>query len=543
MNIRRWKQLVLFVLICFAVAFLLMKRRQRFEGYVMTKKKLEDLQPVLDAKVDDLKRKLNDAEYISSSISQELASLNTAVQKVLPANKTQTVLSFPGIYNLMPHLVTKPHGLNPKIHIGAKKRRKVAVAFGIPSIARERQSYLLGTLQSLLHGLSEEDKADVVLVVFIGDPPTVAAKRVDEVKAKFPIAIEEGILEIIVPHPDFYPDMSNLPLSFNDPPERVRWRTKQNLDYSYLMMYAYSKARFYCQLEDDIVATMSYASTIHTFALQQEANEWFMLEFSSLGFIGKLFKSSDVLKMVSFFLTFYKEKPVDWLLDHILWVKVCNPEKDAKHCNAQKQRLKIRFKPSLFQHIGKLSSLKGKRQSLVDKDFKNQPLFQAHLNPKAVVKTSFETYQRYTAEAGYLGQTFFWGLTPHAGDVIRFCFQKPTWVERYKFRTGMTDHPGDILVNATVEALTQRRKEEWDHRKHQVTEAETVNLEDKENAIQNEYRKEDYVTVGKFTPTGLASGKISNSIGPLAELRIRVLSHKKENWVALSEIHIVEKHA
>ena len=45
----------------------------------------------------------------------------------------------------------------------------VAVAFGIPSIARERQSYLLGTLRSLLHGLSEEDKADVVLVVFIGD--------------------------------------------------------------------------------------------------------------------------------------------------------------------------------------------------------------------------------------------------------------------------------------------------------------------------------------------------------------------------------------
>ena len=69
--------------------------------------------------------------------------------------------------------------------------------------------------------------------------------------------------------------------------------------------------------------------------------------------------------MVNFFLTFYKEKPVDWLLDHILWVKVCNPEKDAKHCNLQKQRLKIRFKPSLFQHIGKLSSLKGKRQALV----------------------------------------------------------------------------------------------------------------------------------------------------------------------------------
>ena len=25
---------------------------------------------------------------------------------------------------------------------------------------------------------------------------------------------------------------------------------------------------------------------------------------------------------------FHKDKPVDWLLDHILWVKVCNPDKD-----------------------------------------------------------------------------------------------------------------------------------------------------------------------------------------------------------------------
>ena len=116
---------------------------------------------------------------------------------------------------------------------------------------------------------------------------STAERRVEELKATFPDAIEEGVLEIIVPHPDFYPDMSNLPLTFNDPPERVRWRTKQNLDYSYLMMYAQSKARFYCQLEDDIVATMAYASTIQTFALQQETNEWFMLEFSSLGFIGK----------------------------------------------------------------------------------------------------------------------------------------------------------------------------------------------------------------------------------------------------------------
>ena len=45
---------------------------------------------------------------------------------------------------------------------------------------------------------------------------------------------------------------------------------------------------FVCfQLEDDIVASPSFASTIKTFALQQERNTWLMLEFSALGFIGK----------------------------------------------------------------------------------------------------------------------------------------------------------------------------------------------------------------------------------------------------------------
>lgn len=44
---------------------------------------------------------------------------------------------------------------------------------------------------------------------------------------------------------------------------------------------------------------------------------------------GKLFKSEDLPLIVEFFLMFYEDKPIDWLLDHLLWVKVCNPEKDA----------------------------------------------------------------------------------------------------------------------------------------------------------------------------------------------------------------------
>lgn len=42
------------------------------------------------------------------------------------------------------------------------------------------------------------------------------------------------------------------------------------------------------QLEDDIVAKPNYLSTMKNFALQQPSEEWMILEFSQLGFIGKL---------------------------------------------------------------------------------------------------------------------------------------------------------------------------------------------------------------------------------------------------------------
>lgn len=46
-------------------------------------------------------------------------------------------------------------------------------------------------------------------------------------------------------------------------------------------------------------------------------------------FSGKMFQAPDLTLIVEFIFMFYKEKPIDWLLDHILWVKICNPEKDA----------------------------------------------------------------------------------------------------------------------------------------------------------------------------------------------------------------------
>lgn len=41
-----------------------------------------------------------------------------------------------------------------------------------------------------------------------------------------------------------------------------------------------------------------------------------------------MFRTQDLPLVAEFFIMFHQDKPIDWLLDHILWVKVCNPEKD-----------------------------------------------------------------------------------------------------------------------------------------------------------------------------------------------------------------------
>ncbi|MEQ2196215.1 Alpha-1,3-mannosyl-glycoprotein 4-beta-N-acetylglucosaminyltransferase B, partial [Xenoophorus captivus] len=130
------------------------------------------------------------------------------------------------------------------------------------------------------------------------------------------------------------------------------------------MLYAQDKGTYYIQLEDDVFAKTGYYSDMKAFAMEAASTEWLYLEFSQLGFIGKMFKTSDLPMIAEFFLMFHKDKPIDWLLDHILWVKVCNPEKDNKHCDYQKAMLKKRYKPSLFQHVGLHSSLPGKLQHL-----------------------------------------------------------------------------------------------------------------------------------------------------------------------------------
>nr|XP_029503460.1 alpha-1,3-mannosyl-glycoprotein 4-beta-N-acetylglucosaminyltransferase A isoform X1 [Oncorhynchus nerka] len=462
-----------------------------------------------------------------------LINFSDETQKLLKELASRKPLQVPNIYHHMPHLLNNEGSLHPAVQVGMGRTGGsrapylpsslnlpplISMVMGIPTVKRKVKSYLAETLHSLIDKLSPEEKLDCVIIVFVGEMDTEYVHSVvTGLEKEFSTEFSSGLLELISPPASYYPDLKELKETFGDSRERVRWRTKQNLDYSFLMMYAVSKGVYYVQLEDDIVAKPNYFATMKNFALQLSSEDWMILEFSQLGFIGKMFQAPDLNLIVEFIFMFYKEKPIDWLLDHILWVKVCNPEKDAKHCERQKSSLRVRFRPSLFQHVGLHSSLAGKIQKLTDKDFLKPLLHKIHVNPPAEVSTSLKVYQGHTLDKTYLGEDFFWAINPTAGDYVLFKFDRPVSIERFLFRSGNQEHPGDRIENTTVEILPF--------------------LETGPKTKEKYKRTEDrYYKIGQFEK-GVAEGAVDASFNPVVALRLSVIKDSAV-WAILSEIHI-----
>ena len=117
----------------------------------------------------------------------------------------------------------------------------------------------------------------------------VVESLVGPVRRLFGREISDGLLVVIGPRPSYYPrwQAAGRP-RWNDSRARAWWRTKQNLDYAYLMMFAQRLARYYVQLEDDIVAAPGFVGHMLRWARAQQArsDDWLVIEFSRLGFIG-----------------------------------------------------------------------------------------------------------------------------------------------------------------------------------------------------------------------------------------------------------------
>ncbi|KAK9681332.1 hypothetical protein QE152_g38390 [Popillia japonica] len=276
------------------------------------------------------------------------------------------MLRLPSSYHFLPHLLDDPTSLRLN-YMMSKGRTGVSIVLGIPTVHREKQNYLMDTLTSLIDGMTPEESEDVVMVIFVAETELEYVLQIaKEVEMRFSAHVDSGLIEVVSPSPAYYPDMGKLRITLGDSMERVRWRSKQNLDFAFLMSYCQPKGTFYVQLEDDILAKPDYISEMKKFAIDKIASKepWFVLDFCQLGFIGKMFKSAELPWLIQFFQMFYNDKPVDWLLGDLIYTKVCNGDKNYEHCKKERAERWIHYRPSLFQHIGTHSSLKGKVQKL-----------------------------------------------------------------------------------------------------------------------------------------------------------------------------------
>lgn len=382
---------------------------------------------------------------------------------------------------------------------GFTSSHKKFLAVGLSSVRRPRGYYLPETLQSLFKQSSEEELQDMVVVVHLADAdPRWNAQVAADISDRFAHHILLGRLVLIhAPH-EFYPTLEGLKRNYNDPEARVKFRSKQNVDYAFLVTFAANLSSYYLMIEDDVLSAKSFFTAIRKAVASQEGSNWATLEFSKLGYIGKLYRSSDLPRLARFLLLFYQEMPCDWLLDHF---RLLLTQKDV-----------IRFKPSLFQHMGLYSSFQGTINRLEDDEFQADAMDLPD-NPPAAVFTSMLVFENYEPSKAYSTATgYFWGKNPTVGSIFSVVFHQPARVSRVRVQTGSNERRGDFLRAGVLELGRGRRA---DGRDCSV-----------------------YTTVGSFEKGNLERrGLEKEAPNPVDCVRIRVTQSQSE-WLIIQSIDI-----
>ncbi|XP_067302959.1 alpha-1,3-mannosyl-glycoprotein 4-beta-N-acetylglucosaminyltransferase C [Pseudorasbora parva] len=321
-----------------------------------------------------------------------------------------------------------------KVLAGYLQQSKKYLTVGLSSVKREKGSYLQDTLQSIFTKSSEEELDRMVVVVLLADfDASWIRESLQKITDEFPRQLSKGQLLVIHVNEENYPPLSGLKRNFNDAPDRVSFRSKQNVDYSYLLHFSSNLSQYYIMLEDDVSCSKNFLSSMHEHIRSMPDSKWVTLEFSKLGYIGKLYQSKDLPILSRFLYNFYQEMPCDFLLSHF-------------HRLLMQDKV-IRFRPSLFQHMGTYSSFRGNYNHLKDEDFVEEVAD----NPPADIRTNIETFKTNIAEKAYSQDLdYFWGVAPIDSEkYFLVVFHEPVLISRVQIRTGLDEK--DELVSADVE--------------------------------------------------------------------------------------------
>ena len=252
---------------------------------------------------------------------------------------------------------------------------------------------------------------------------------------------------------------------------------------------------------------------------------WGMISLSSLGFIGKLFRSCHLQQLAAFFVMFHDEKPVDWLIYNFLDTKDLTIFLSETH---------------IFHHIGTQSSLHGKQQSLVDLDFprlyavrqylanKGSPPAERigpRINPPAMLFSTMGENKYYSPQAFYnTPDGIYWAESVKNSTHFTVLFRNYQLLEGVSIITGMAEHPGDVIRGANLYAGTRILKA----KKYVSIDGEMV----RQSTCTND------VLLGKFE-NGRVGVRLQSAL-QAACLSV-VVTESQKSWAIFNQIHINSK--
>ena len=310
------------------------------------------------------------------------------------------------------------------------------LTIAIPTVQRPNKNYFPSMLREMFMKTADEELREITFVILLADIGTTEwkTKLESEIKTNYSAYIEDGSLKIIQAPPEYYDTM----LTFKDD-RYVNWRTKQNFDYSYIMRYCQHMSDYYMQMEDDVTPVDGYYQAITHFISSQPDDNWVCLEFSTLGFIGKLYHTPEVVLLADMLLIFNYSQPVDFIFPYY---------------NMMTGRRSQMRKPSLFQHRGYYSSLRDKIQPLQDKFFDFPPKQFHGDNPFAFLETNLKYTADFPPSLAYSKDPgFFWSAESVESDSnFTIVFNSTHNLSKIQITTGSQSHPSDTARFAILEA-------------------------------------------------------------------------------------------
>ncbi|XP_014665635.1 PREDICTED: alpha-1,3-mannosyl-glycoprotein 4-beta-N-acetylglucosaminyltransferase C-like, partial [Priapulus caudatus] len=333
--------------------------------------------------------------------------------------------------------------LSSGLLLGKPVLNKVYLTIGIPTVTRPTSQYLKTTLQSLINSSVADDRREVVIVVLLCDTnATNRANTLAMIRENFASVVAEGSLQVAQLVDEQRSATTSISRrTYNDSAARVRWRSKQVLDFAFLLRYCANMSRYFMLLDDDVVAAPDFISAVREFIELQAGDDWVDLQFSNFLAIGRLYRAEYLPKLSALLRTFYAEQPVDILLEHFRAVMA--PALAGE---------KVVRRPSLFQHIGKASSLPNKVQDLMDVTYGTAPRQFNGDNPPAVTVTNITMFQSYHLMLAYAkAPGMFWGREVRKGAEIYVILKRPVPLSRVVVATGNKEHPKDILYNGKMD--------------------------------------------------------------------------------------------